>query len=67
VRNAQGQEIGRTESGQDGQFQIEVPPGQYELVPINGPNGFPHAMPQEVTVAPGQYSDVTVSYDTGIR
>jgi hypothetical protein len=67
VRNEQGQEIGRSESGEDGQFQIDLPPGQYALVPVSGPNGFPHAMPQPVTVEPGQYTEVTVTYDTGIR
>lgn len=41
-------------------------PGRYMLVPESG-DPFPRASEQEVVVAVGVYTEVTVSFDTGIR
>lgn len=67
VRDAQGQEICATQSGDDGRFQIGLPPGVYELAPIAGSGGLPYAASQIVTVAPDQFSEVAISFDSGIR
>jgi len=67
VRDAQGHEVCSTRGGDDGRFRIGLPPGSYELVPVNGVAGLPHASAQPVTVAPNQYTEVLVSYDSGIR
>ena len=68
VRDSQGGEVCRTSSGDDGRFRVGLPPGEYELGPE--PSEFdrlPYTSPQWVTVVPGQYTEVLVSYDSGIR
>jgi hypothetical protein len=52
-----------------GRFGIAVPPGDYEVQPMHvGDSGFPQpGPPQTVTVDAGQYTDVVVEYDSGIR
>ena len=68
VRNAQGTAVCTTSSGEDGRFQVGLPPGGYELDPQSGqPGGLPYAAPQPVTVEPGRYTEVTVTFDSGIR
>lgn len=67
VQDAEGRTVCETASGEDGRFTIGLAPGAYQLVPVNGAAGLPYAMPQLVTVEPGRYIEVTVSYDSGIR
>jgi hypothetical protein len=68
VRDSQGREVCAVSSGEDGRFQVGLPPGSYELVPLTGAaGGLPFAASQWVAVATGQYTEVTVSYDSGIR
>ena len=67
VRDSQGRELCAVSSGEDGHFLVGLPPGSYELTPLTGPGDLPSAASQWVAVAPGQYTDVTVSYDSGIR
>ena len=67
IRDSQGSEVCATESGEDGIFRVGLPPGQYEVDPSNGQYGLPYASPQTVVVEPGLYTDVLVSYDSGIR
>jgi hypothetical protein len=45
---------------------VGLRPGRYMLVPESG-DSFPRASEQEVVVAVGVYTEVTVSFDTGIR
>jgi hypothetical protein len=51
-----------------GRFTVDLPPGRYALVP-RPPEGvpFPTAGEQIVEVTEGRYTEVIVSYDTGIR
>jgi hypothetical protein len=68
----QEQESGRTvltlQSAADGQFRANLVPGDYLLVPVSpNPGVPPEAEPVEVTVEPGRYTNVTVTYDSGIR
>jgi hypothetical protein len=65
IRDALGHELCMTRSGPDGRFAIGLPPGWYELVPVS--DGLPYATSQAVIVEPGRYSEVLVSYDSGIR
>jgi len=53
----------------DGRFQVDLAPGDYYLEPQppDPSRPFPIGSPQTVTVHAGEYTDVTVSYDTGIR
>ena len=61
-----GKEVARTTSGQDGRFEFAVGPGQYTIQPQPG-QPFPQAQPLDVTVVPGQFLEVEINYDTGIR
>ncbi len=66
VRSPVGRLIGRVRSGADGRFRVGLNPGSYILDPESG-SPFPVASEMEVEVEPGAYSEVTVSFDTGIR
>jgi hypothetical protein len=59
--------VTRVTSGSDGQFSVNVPPGEYVLAPETGQDSYPIAQPQSVVVVPGQYAEVEINYDTGIR
>ena len=68
IRDSQGRELCIVASGADGRFQVDLPPGSYEVVPVAGSaSGLPFAAAQRVAVAPGQYTELTVAYDSGIR
>ena len=49
-----------------GHFRIPLGPGQYSLH-AESPNGIPFATDQVIVVGVGQYTQVTVHYDSGIR
>jgi hypothetical protein len=51
-----------------GAFRVDLPPGRYTLVPrpLEGVP-FPTAGEQTVEVTEGRYTEVIVSYDSGIR
>jgi hypothetical protein len=55
-------------TGADGHFTIDLPPGTYELVATE-PRGapLPSAEPMTVTVLEGEYTEVTVTFDSGVR
>ena len=54
---------------QEGRFRVPLAPGDYYLdpQPIEPGQAFPTPIPQAVTVPAGQFVQVTVQYDTGIR
>jgi hypothetical protein len=56
----------RVKSAEDGSFRVDVPPGDYTVVPENG-DPFPMAQPVDVTVVAGDYATVEINYDTGAR
>lgn len=58
--------VARITSGNDGKFQVELPPGDYVVTPSTGADTYPIAQPVSVTVSPGTYADVEINYDTGI-
>ena len=52
----------------DGRFRVALAPGDYYLDPQSPSAGAPPTPePQEVTVPPGRFLEVTISYDSGIR
>ncbi len=59
--------VTRVTSDRDGHFRILLPPGTYLLEPLRGGSPFPYGKQLKVTVLPGQFTDVTAQYDTGIR
>ena len=66
VWDADGAYVTRVRSGEDGRFQVGLRAGDYVLEPESG-HPFPYAQPMEVTVPRGEWTAVTVLYDTGIR
>ncbi|HVM29268.1 MAG TPA: hypothetical protein VM305_00655 [Candidatus Limnocylindrales bacterium] len=56
----------RMGSGEDGRFEVDLPPGDYVITPLGG-DPFPMAQPLAVTVVAGEYAEVEINYDTGIR
>ncbi len=71
VKRSKGKRVvARTKTDAEGRFHIPLPPGKYLLVPLppqpNSP--FPHPpAPMVVRVREGQFKDVELHYDTGIR
>jgi hypothetical protein len=64
-----GSEIARQQADVNGRFQIALPPGTYLVVPLPPQPGamFPRGQSQTVTVPQGQFVDLILQYDTGIR
>ncbi len=58
--------VTRTTSGADGRFEVTVPPGEYVVTPSSG-DPYPIAQPIPVSVGAGEYVEVEINYDTGIR
>lgn len=56
----------RVTSDADGRFEVTLPPGEYVITPLGG-DPFPMAQPLAVTVLAGEYVEVEINYDTGIR
>jgi hypothetical protein len=68
ISPAEGGEATTLESGEDGRFRAELPPGQYVVEPQPLAEPLPAPGPaQDVTVQAGSFADVTITYDTGIR
>ena len=68
VKTADGRfTVTRFTAGSDGRFRISLFPGTYLLDPLPGASGFPVSNPRTVVVHSGAFTDLTISYDTGIR
>jgi hypothetical protein len=56
------------DSDTDGVFRISLEPGVYNLQPTNIDDAMlPHARELRVTVTAGQYQDLNILFDSGIR
>ena len=63
-----GEAIAQTTSGEDGRFELELPPGRYTLEAVVDPDGpGMFAKPVAVTVTTGAFVEVAVPVDSGIR
>lgn len=62
-----GKLVARVTSGPDGRFQVTVPPGDYVIAPQPGGQPYPVAPAVAVNVKAGAFTEVTVTYDTGVR
>jgi hypothetical protein len=67
ILDADGNVVTEVSSNPDGTFKVSLPPGDYVIQPMPADGGIPNATPQSVTVAPHDYFDVEIDYDTGIR
>ena len=60
-------EIKRFTSNNDGTFKVYLKPGKYILEPLKSNEPYPIGIPVEVEVKPNQFTEINISYDTGIR
>ena len=61
-----GGQVTRVRSGTDGRFRVGLKPGRYVVEGESG-DPFPRGERQAVEVEAGVWSEITVSFDTGIR
>ena len=66
VNNPKGEKIVQIETDEDGKFKIPLEPGNYILVP-ESIDMIPFASEQPFTVAKGEYTQLTIAFDSGIR
>jgi len=66
IMNADNDQVAQTQTNANGYFKIELAAGMYTLHPVPG-KPFPHAADQTVTVTAGQFTQITIMYDTGMR
>jgi uncharacterized surface anchored protein len=66
VTNQRGVEVAEVTTDENGQALIDLPPGEYTVTPkIEGK--FPTGAPVTVTVTDGQYVEVNIELDSGMR
>ena len=65
----EGREVTRLKTSCDGRFLVASPPREYEIGPVADKPGrfLPRASPQQVKVLPGQFVQVTIEFDSGMR
>ncbi len=66
VRNSSGVQIAQVQTDAQGHFRIPLVPGNYSLHP-ESPGGPAFAGDQMFTVETGNYTQLTIHYDSGIR
>jgi len=66
VTSPKGERIVQIQTDEDGRFKIPLAPGEYILVP-ESPGKLPFASEQDVSVKEGEFTQVIVNYDSGIR
>jgi len=68
VNNLEGRKIVQFQTDEQGNFKVPLAPGEYILHP-EPPEGkpLPFAAEQHFTVKPGEFTRLTVTYDSGIR
>lgn len=68
VIQTETEDFARVNSGPDGRYSIQLPPGDYTVRPLPpGETTFPYAAPVDVTIEAGRWTTQDISYDTGIR
>jgi hypothetical protein len=67
IIDSEGARVQTVTSAADGKFQVDLAPGEYTVTPSTGADTYPIAQPVTVTVLAGNYVDVEINYDTGIR
>ena len=66
IKNPQGEMILQIQTDAEGRFRIPLPSGNYILHPETT-GRYPSAPDQNFAVDPGVYTQITVTYDSGIR
>ena len=66
VLDANGHAVTTVEADPRGSFRVTLPPGKYILRPQSS-GLYPRASQQSVVVAPQRFTQVRITYDSGIR
>ena len=66
VLSQRGKAVAEFESDANGRFQVPLEPGAYTLHPESY-GSLPYVNNQAVTVFKGQFTEVSIPYDSGIR
>ena len=61
-----GREVTRLDTDAEGKFAVNLPPGDYVLHPENG-NRIPFAGDVPFTVIENQFTNVIITFDSGMR
>jgi hypothetical protein len=68
VTNPNGVEVAQVRTNENGQATLSLPPGEYVAGPVLDPNQpYPRGASVTFTVQAGQYTNVIIELDTGIR
>ena len=68
VLTLDGQEVTRFSSDAEGKFEVNLPPGDYVLHPdLPAGRPIPSAADVPFTVIPNEFTNIIVTYDSGIR
>jgi hypothetical protein len=65
ILDERGQTVQQVQPDTDGRFRLSLPPGSYVVYPERGP--WINAREQTVVVASGQFTQVRVVYESGVR
>jgi hypothetical protein len=66
ILDRENHEVATVTSGQDGRFEVRLPPGDYTVTPVVG-DPYPTAVAQAVSVSAGEFTEIGIDYDSGIR
>ena len=66
VLDSNRNQVTQFQTDAQGNFKVGLKPGAYILAP-QSPNVMPSASEQTVTVTSGLFTQVTITYDSGIR
>lgn len=68
IRDTSGTTVREATSNGQGEFQLELPAGTYELHAANLSGApLPAASPQQVVIEAGSITEVNVAFDSGVR
>jgi hypothetical protein len=66
ILESNGTQVAQFQSDQNGYFKITLSPGTYTIHPVSG-KPLPRAIDQTVVVNNGQFTQITINFDTGMR
>ncbi|MBI5298147.1 MAG: carboxypeptidase regulatory-like domain-containing protein [Chloroflexi bacterium] len=66
IMNPQGELVLEIQTDEEGRFRVQLPSGKYVLHPVTS-GRYPTASEQAFTVTVGQFTELIVTYDSGMR